>query len=109
MLTVILSLIDEDRIDAACSTPVRKLAGAATAAASKMRLIVKPVLDVMVTVEPTPPEPLWLTAAWASTDSAEMVGVSGMCGEELSPPWRNEGRKKAGMKFGKTGAPSVVR
>src|SRR5690242_11457384 len=80
ILTVILLVIVADRIDAACCIPARKLAGAAIAAASKIRLIVKPALDVTATTEPVPPEPLWATAAWASTDSAGIVGVSNGAG-----------------------------
>ena len=76
MLTVILLVIVADRIDAACCIPARKLAGAAIAAASKMRLIVNPLLEVTATTEPVPPDPLWAIADWASTDSAEIVGVS---------------------------------
>jgi len=88
-------LIDDDRIDAACSTPARKAAACgvfALAAASNMRLIVKPVLDVMVTVEPAPPEPLWATAAWASYDSAGMVEVGEIRGVK-------DGRCAAGLKW----------
>jgi hypothetical protein len=81
MLTVILLVMVAERIDAACSMAARKLAGAAMAAESKMRSNVKPVPDVMVTVEPAPLEPLWLTAAWASTDSAGMVGVGAANGD----------------------------
>jgi hypothetical protein len=51
-------------------------------------------------------------AAWASTDSAEMVGVGEKCGdvlvEGLSPPRPNEVKKEAGKKFGKTGVASVA-
>src|SRR5712672_331960 len=74
MLTVILLVIVADRIEAACWMPARKLAGAAIAAASNMRLMVKPPLpDVTATTEPAPPEPFW--AAWAWIDSSGMVGV----------------------------------
>src|SRR5690348_6484855 len=80
-LSVILSEIAEPKSDAACSIPDRKLAGAAIAAASKIRLIMRPP-DVSATTEPTPPEPELLTAAWASADSAGIargIGGGGIC------------------------------
>src|SRR5580704_11118489 len=80
ILTVILLVIVADRIDAACSMPVRKLAGAAIAAASKIRLIVKPLLEVSATTEPVPPPPEPVTAAIASTDSSGRVGATGCDG-----------------------------
>src|SRR5271169_4527993 len=99
MLTVILLVIVADNIDAACSMPARKLAAAvveAMAAASNIRLIVKPLLDVAATTEPGPPEPFW--AACASTDSAGRVGVGEAIGfgggrkpKGLPPPWSAAG------------------
>src|SRR5689334_15032033 len=74
-LTVILSEIAELRSAAACSMPARKLAGAAIAAASKIRLIVIPPPDVSATMEPGPPGPFW--AAWASTESAGSTSGAG--------------------------------
>src|SRR5579871_6662740 len=76
-LTVILLVIVADRIDAACSMPARKLAGAAMAAASKIRLMVNPLLDVSATTEPVPPLPEPLTAAMACTDSSGRMGATG--------------------------------
>src|SRR5579872_5147465 len=67
-----------DRIAAACSMPARKLAGAAIAAESKMRLMVKPLLEVSATTEPTPPLPEPETAAMASTDSSGRTGATGV-------------------------------
>src|SRR5579863_7567656 len=78
ILTVILLVIAADSIVAACSMPARKLAGAAMAAASKIKLIVKPLLEVSATTEPTPPLPDPLTAAAASTDSSGRIGASGV-------------------------------
>lgn len=88
ILTVILLVTVADRIDAACSMPAWKLEGAAIAAASKIRLIVNPPLDVTAKMEPVPPVPLWVMAAWASNDSAGRVGVSEICGNVLAkePP-----------------------
>ncbi|MEY9705284.1 hypothetical protein ACFLEY_13990 [Bradyrhizobium sp. YCK136] len=74
---VILSEIAELRSAAACSIPARKLAGAAIAAVSKMRLMVSPP-EVSATTEPGPPGPEALTAAWASYVSAgRTTGVGG--------------------------------
>src|SRR5580692_10998570 len=102
ILTVILLVIVADRIAAACSIPLRKLAGAAIAAASKMRLMVKPLLEVSATTEPTPPPPEPLTAAMACTDSSGRIGATG-CGGVLlmgvPPPRPMEVPKAAGAKF----------
>src|SRR5581483_11695452 len=84
ILTVILLLMFAERIAAACSMPARKLAGAAIAAASKIRLIVKPLLEVSATTEPVPPAPEPLTAAMACTDSAGRVGAMGVEAAEES-------------------------
>src|ERR1700740_2376301 len=68
-LRVILSEIAELRSVAACSMPARKLAGAAIAAAPKMRLMVRPP-EGSPTTEPGPPGREALTAAAASYVSA---------------------------------------
>src|SRR5271167_4421281 len=81
-LTVILLVTVSERIAAACSIPVRKLAGAAIAAASKTRLMVKPLLEVSATTEPTPPLPEPLTAAMAWTASSGRTGAKGVGGVE---------------------------
>src|ERR1700683_5354857 len=83
MLTVILLVIVADNIEAACSIPARKLAGAAIAAASNNRLMVRPPVAVSATTEPGPPGPFW--AASASTASSGRVGVCTGVGTE--PPW----------------------
>src|SRR5580700_6339617 len=110
ILTVILLVIVADRIDAACSIPARKLAGAAIAAESKMRLIVKPLLEVSATTEPVPPDPEPLTAAMAWTDSSGRTGTTGVEAgggvvlvgvppPGLPPPRPVEGPKAVGTKF----------
>ena len=75
---MILLLMVSERMAAACSMPARKLAGAAIAAASKMRFTVNPLLDVSATTEPVPPDPEPLTAAIAWTDSSGRVGATGV-------------------------------
>src|ERR1700746_1299317 len=82
---VILSEIAELKIVAACSMPARKLAGAAIAAASKMRLMVRPP-EVSATTEPGPPEPEAPTAASASYVSAgSTTGVGGALAVGVCP------------------------
>src|SRR5581483_191767 len=83
MLTVIGSVSAALNIAAACSMPARKLAGAAIAAASNSRLMVKPLDPVTATVDPGPPGPLAATAAWASCASAEASTGSGVGGAEF--------------------------
>src|SRR5579871_3839457 len=78
ILTVILLVMVAERIAAACSMPARKLAGAAIAAASNTRLMVKPLEEVSATIEPTPPLPELLTAAMDSTDSSGRTGAMGV-------------------------------
>ena len=51
---MILLVIVEARIEAACSIPARKLAGAAIAAASNRSVMVRPPPDVSATREPGP-------------------------------------------------------
>src|SRR5450432_190381 len=75
MSTVILSEIAAVRIDAACSMPARKLAGAAIAAASNSRLMVMPPPDVSATRETGP-----TCAPSASTASSERAGVGAIGG-----------------------------
>src|ERR1700719_1693453 len=110
ILSVILLVIVADRIEAACSMPVRKLAGAAIAAASKMRLIVNPLLEVSETTEPVPPDPEPLTAAMAWTDSSGRTGaigvetggsvlLVGVAPTRFPPPSPVEGPKAVGTKF----------
>src|SRR5271166_4455611 len=113
ILTVILLVMVADKVDAACSMPARKLAGAAIAAASNMRLIVKPLLEVSATMEPVPPEPFW--AAWASIDSDGRIGVrggkiiGGVPKEGLPPLWPAPGKNEEGKKFILTLSPAALR
>src|ERR1035437_79376 len=99
MLTVILSEIVAAKIDAACSMPARKLAGAAMAAASNRRLMVMPLPDVSATTEVGP-----FCAREDATASLVRAGVDGIATGPLPGglPWPAEGEK-----FVKSSAPSV--
>src|SRR6266850_5370423 len=74
MLTVILSEIAAANIETACWMPARKLAGAAKAAALKIRLMVMPP-EVTATMEPGSPSAAEPPAAAESTGIA--VGANG--------------------------------
>src|ERR1700733_6400584 len=114
MLTVILLVIVADRIEAACSMPARKLAGAAIAAASKLRSIVKPLLEVSATTDPGPPGPEALTAAAASTDSAGRTGAWGVETdgdapmEEVTLLWLVSNPDVKGKRFAKSLVPKSL-
>src|SRR5437868_7836148 len=91
MLTVILSEIAAVNSDAACWMPARKLAGAAMAAASNRRLMVRPP-DVTATTVAGP-----LCALGDCVASPVRAGADGIttCSE---PSWPDAGRYDGGEK-----------
>src|ERR1700693_2545099 len=90
MLTVILSEMVAANIDAACSIPAWKLAGAAVAAASNMRLKVIPP-EVTVTVEVG--AVCELAPTIASFESADTGKSCGPLAGGFPKPSRDAGRK----------------
>src|SRR4051812_12020096 len=91
MLTVILSEIDAAMIATACWIPARKLAGAASAAASYKRLMVIPP-DVTATAEPGSievlPGPVTAASDFGIVDGAgpESQDAHGEKVAKISPP-----------------------
>ncbi len=98
MLTVILSEIVADRIDAACSMPARKLAGAFMAAVSNNRLMVMPP-DVMATTEDG--------LLWA-VESVELAEEE-VARNSTSPPIRAGSLPAGGEMPGKSSDPRVLK